>query len=280
MPLYRQSTRRHSTAVSPFSQLQPKRRNNMSRKKNNLQVIESNSNDNQIIIEKSKLCKVKHSDLKRMKPKNANQKYFWELYDNGSKAILLHGVAGTGKTYIALYKALDDILDYTSAYDKVVVVRSAVPSREIGHLPGDEKEKSEVYQQPYIQICNELFNHIQPYARLQEQKSLHFMITSYVRGITLDNAIVIVDECQNMTDMELNSIMTRIGNNSRIIFCGDFRQTDLYKKNDMSGLQKFIGIAELMRSFNTVEFTCDDIVRSELVKEYILARLEYEDRHC
>jgi phosphate starvation-inducible PhoH-like protein len=251
----------------------------MSRKKNNFQVIDS-TNDNSIVIEKSKLCKVKHSDLKQMRPKNLNQKLFWDLYDKSSKAILLHGVAGTGKTYIALFKALDDVLDYTSTYNKVVIVRSAVPSREIGHLPGDEKEKSEVYQQPYIQICSELFNHIQPYARLQEQKSVQFMITSYVRGITLDNAIVIVDECQNMTDMELNSIMTRIGENSRIIFCGDFRQTDLYKKNDMSGLQKFIGIAELMPSFHTVEFGYQDIVRSDLVKEYILARLEYEDRHC
>jgi phosphate starvation-inducible protein PhoH len=106
------------------------------------------------------------------------------------------------------------------------------------------------------------------------------MITSFVRGITLDNSIVIVDECQNMTDMELNSIMTRIGRNSKIIFCGDFRQTDLYKKNDMSGLQKFIAIAELMPSFKTLEFTVHDIVRSKLVKEYILARLEYEERYA
>ena len=189
----------------------------------------------------------------------------------------LHGVAGTGKTYIALYKALDDILDYTSAYDKVVVVRSAVPSREIGHLPGDEKEKSEVYQQPYIQICNELFNHIQPYARLQEQKSLHFMITSYVRGITLDNAIVIVDECQNMNWEELSTIMTRVGYRSKIIFCGDYRQTDLYRNNkDKSGLLHFHEVAKMMPSFTSVEFSTDDIVRSSLVKDFLIACEKYE----
>jgi len=106
------------------------------------------------------------------------------------------------------------------------------------------------------------------------------LITSFVRGITLDNSIVIVDECQNMTDMELNSVMTRIGKNSKVIFCGDFRQTDLYKKSDMSGLQKFLAITDIMPSFNTIEFNVNDIVRSKLVKEYIVARLEYESRHA
>lgn len=249
----------------------------MSRKKNNLQVI--HPADEHLTIEKSKLCKVKHSDLRKMSPKNLNQKLFWDMYDKDSRVMLLHGAAGTGKTYIALYKALDEVL-YGSTYGKVIVVRSAVPSREIGHLPGDEKEKTEVYQQPYIEICTELFNHIQPFQRLQEQKSIDFMITSYVRGITLDHAVVIVDECQNMTDMELNSIMTRMGSHSKIIFCGDFRQTDLYKRHDMSGLHKFMHIAELMPSFKTVEFGPDDIVRSALVKEYIMARMEYEERHC
>lgn len=250
----------------------------MARKKQNpLQVV--SNNDAPVTLEKSKLCKVKYEDLKHIQPKNFNQRQFFELYDQQSAAILLHGVAGTGKTYIALYKALEEALDPETVFERVVIVRSAVPSREIGHLPGDEKEKTEVYQLPYVEICEDLFNHIQPFQRLQEQKAVNFMITSFVRGITLDNSIVIVDECQNMTDMELNSIMTRIGRNSKIIFCGDFRQTDLYKKNDMSGLQKFIAIAELMPSFKTLEFSVNDIVRSKLVKEYILARLEYEERY-
>jgi phosphate starvation-inducible protein PhoH len=249
----------------------------MSRRKNNLQVV---SPDPQVTIEKSRLCKVKYADLKHIQPKNFNQRQFFELYDQQSNAILLHGVAGTGKTYIALYKALEEVLDDSTDYERVIIVRSAVPSREIGHLPGDEREKTEVYQQPYVEISEDLFNHIQPFQRLQEQKSIQFMITSFVRGITLDNSIVIVDECQNMTDMELNSIMTRIGKNSKVIFCGDFRQTDLYKKNDMSGLQKFMAIAELMPSFKTLEFSVHDIVRSKLVKEYILARLEYEERYA
>jgi phosphate starvation-inducible protein PhoH len=248
------------------------------RKQNNLQLV--TPSETVIQQERSSKCKVSYNDLKNISPLNFNQRTFFEIYDKQASAVLLHGVAGTGKTFIALYKALEEVLDSSSNFERVIVVRSAVPSREIGHLPGDEKEKTEVYTMPYVEICEDLFNHIQPFARLQEQKMVHFLITSFVRGITLDNSVVIVDECQNMTDMELNSIMTRIGKNSKVIFCGDFRQTDLYKKNDMSGLQKFIAIADMMPSFKTVEFTVDDIVRSKLVKEYIIARLEFESRYA
>ena len=82
-----------------------------------------------------------------------------------------------------------------------------------------------------------------------------------------------------MTDMELNSIITRVGEKSKIIFCGDFRQTDLYKKTDMSGLKKFMVIADMMPSFKIFEFGIEDIVRSEIVKEYIIARLKYENQY-
>jgi phosphate starvation-inducible PhoH-like protein len=146
-------------------------------------------------------------------------------------------------------------------------------------LPGDEKEKTEVYTAPYVEICQDLFDRPDAYTRLVEQKAVQFMITSFVRGITLSNSIILVDECQNMTDMELNSIMTRVGQRSKIIFCGDFRQTDLYKKTDMSGLKKFMTIADMMPSFKTFEFGTGDIVRSSIVKEYILARLEYENKY-
>jgi phosphate starvation-inducible protein PhoH len=194
--------------------------------------------------------------------------------------MLLHGVAGTGKSFIALYKALEEVLDRNNPYQRVVLVRSAVPSREIGHLPGDEKEKTEVYQLPYVNICSDLFNRADAYQRLNEQGVIKFMITSFVRGITLDDSVIIVDEAQNMTDMELNSIITRVGERSKIIFCGDFRQTDLYKKTDMSGLKKFMVIADMMPSFRTIEFDVKDIVRSDIVKEYIIARLNYEETYA
>lgn len=226
----------------------------------------------------SNKLKIRIDDLKTIQPLTDNQRKFFELYKN-SQAMLLHGVAGTGKSYIALYKALEEVLDRSSSYKKVIIVRSAVPSRDIGHLPGDEKEKTEVYQQPYIEICSDLFNRHDAFQRLQEQHAVSFMITSFVRGITLDHSVIIVDECQNMTDMELNSIITRVGERSKIIFCGDFRQSDLYKKTDVSGLRKFMVIADMMPTFKTLEFEVDDIVRSALVKEYIIARMQYEEKY-
>jgi phosphate starvation-inducible protein PhoH len=223
--------------------------------------------------------KIRIDDLTVIEPLTENQRRFFDSYDD-SRIMLLHGVAGTGKSYIALYKALEEVLDHGNPYHQVVIVRSAVPSREIGHLPGDEKEKTEVYQLPYQDICQNLFGRHDAFQRLCEQGTVKFMITSFVRGITLDNSVIIVDESQNMTDMELNSIITRVGENSKIIFCGDFRQTDLYKKTDMSGLKKFMVIADMMPSFRVIEFDVKDIVRSDIVKEYILARLSYEEQYA
>lgn len=243
-------------------------------KKNNLQL---QAVDHSHLTISNKL-RLRIDDLKVVEPLTSNQRRFFELYENSS-IMLLHGVAGTGKSFIALYKALEEVMDKSSHYRQVVIVRSAVPSREIGHLPGDEKEKTEVYKLPYVDICDDLFGRGDAFQRLEEQHVVKFMVTSFVRGITLDDSIIIVDEAQNMTDMELNSIVTRVGERSKIIFCGDFRQTDLYKKTDMSGLKKFMAIADMMPSFQTIEFTVQDIVRSNLVKEYILARLEYEERY-
>jgi len=222
--------------------------------------------------------KIKLADLKEIYPLTQNQENFFNYYRKGNTALLCHGVAGTGKTYIAMYNAFREILE-NSIYKKVIIVRSAVPSRDIGFLPGNEKEKVEIYSQPYQEICTDLFPRFseRAYNKLKEQNLVHFMVTSYVRGLTLDNAIVIVDEAQNMNDMELNSIMTRIGKNTKVIFCGDFRQTDLQKRNDMSGLKKFMAIANHMPSFRHVEFEVEDIVRGPLVKEYIIARLACEE---
>lgn len=246
----------------------------MAKSKNNIQL--HHSEEPRVTI--TNKLKIRLDEMTVIEPLTQNQRRFFEAYDS-SKIMLLHGVAGTGKTFIALYHALEEVLDKSNPYEKVIIVRSAVPSREIGHLPGDEKEKTEVYQEPYINISQSLFGRYDAYQRLIEQKAIQFLITSFVRGITLEDSIIIVDECQNMTDMELNSIITRVGERSKIIFCGDFRQTDLYKKTDMSGLKKFMAIADMMPSFKIFEFGVEDIVRSSLVKEYILARLEYENRY-
>jgi len=227
---------------------------------------------------KTNTLKIKLDDLKTFQPLTQNQKIFFDSYKRGDYFVALHGVAGTGKTFCAMYKALEEVLDKGNPFKKIIVVRSAVQSREIGHLPGDVTEKMEIYQQPYQQICETLFGRKDAYQRLAEQGFVEFISTSFIRGMSFDDAIIIVDEMQNLTFEEIDTVMTRVGYRSKIIWCGDYRQTDLNKKkNDMSGILKFFDIAMHMEAFTKVEFTPDDIVRSSLVKDYILAKLRYED---
>jgi len=229
-------------------------------------------------VKQQNALKLRLDDLKVFEPLTDNQKKFFDAYKRGDYFVALHGVAGTGKTFCAMYKALEEVLDKTNPFNKIIIVRSAVQSREIGHLPGDVTEKMEIYQQPYQQICETLFGRKDAYQRLSEQGYVEFISTSFIRGMSFDDAIIIVDEMQNLTFEEIDTVMTRVGYRSKIIWCGDYRQTDLNKKkNDMSGILKFFDIAMHMEAFTKIEFTPDDIVRSSLVKDYILAKLRYED---
>ena len=222
--------------------------------------------------------RIRIDDLKTFQPLTDNQKLFFESYKRGDYFVALHGVAGTGKTFCALYKAIEEVLDKANPFNKIIVVRSAVQSREIGHLPGDVDEKMEIYQQPYRQICHTLFDRKDAWDRLEEQHHIEFISTSFIRGMSFDDAIIIVDEMQNMTYEEIDTVMTRVGYRSKIIWCGDYRQTDLNKrKSDVTGILKFFDIAQHMSAFTRIEFTVDDIVRSSFVKEYILAKLRDED---
>ena len=234
--------------------------------------------DDSVQHKTSNALKIKIDDLKTFQPLTENQKLFFSAYKQGDYFVALHGVAGTGKTFCALYKALEEVLDKSNPFRKIIIVRSAVQSREMGHLPGDVDEKMEIYQQPYVQICETLFDRKDAYQRLNEQGYIEFISTSFIRGMSFDDAIIIVDEMQNLTFEEIDTVMTRVGYRSKIIWCGDYRQTDLNKrKNDMSGILKFFDIAWHMGAFTKIEFTPDDIVRSSLVKDYILAKMHYED---
>ena len=196
------------------------------------------------------------------------------------KNLFLYGAAGTGKTFITLYLALQEVLKNETKYDCVYIVRSAVPTREIGFLPGDEEDKTALFQVPYQNMVKFMFE--QPnetafmnlYDRLKNQGSLFFLTTSFLRGITLDNAIIIVDECQNLNFHELDSITTRVGQDSKIIFCGDFMQTDLQKQYEKDGMAKFMQILEKMNEFENIEFNIGDIVRSGFVKNYLINKIK------
>lgn len=214
-----------------------------------------------------------------IEPLTDNQKRLFDSY-NSDKHIVAYGCAGTGKTFITLYNALRDVLDENTPYQNVYLVRSLIATREIGFLPGDHEDKSSLYQIPYKSMVKYMFQMSSDvdfemlYGNLKAQETISFWSTSFIRGTTFDDAILIIDECQNLNFHELDSIMTRVGDNSRIIFCGDAAQTDLIKTNEKNGILDFMRIMEQMNEqFSMIEFGVDDIVRSGLVRDYIITKL-------
>ena len=225
----------------------------------------------------TKKKEISSSDLVEVKPITDNQKLVFESYKKGLNQFLF-GCAGTGKTFVSLYLAFQEVLKNETPYERVVVVRSLIPTREIGFLPGDEEDKAALYQVPYSNMVQFMFK--QPneqafsmlYDRLKAQGSFYFLSTSFLRGLTFDNSIIIVDECQNLNFHELDTIITRVGQDSKIIFCGDFMQTDLTKMGERNGLHDFLRILEEMKQFNCVEFDIGDIVRSGFVRDYLIQK--------
>lgn len=220
-----------------------------------------------------------HLQLKQITPLTDNQQRAFDSYYEG-KNLLLHGLAGTGKTFMSLYLGLESVMQRDSLQSSVVIVRSVVPTRDIGFLPGDENDKTKIYELPYRGICSELFGRDDAYEVLKHHRIVNFITTSFIRGITINNAVVIVDECNNLNFHELDSIITRIGSNCRLVFCGDYRQADLVKQAERDGLKHFIKILDEMNCVEHVEFNEDDILRSDVVKQYIITkdRLGYESK--
>lgn len=220
----------------------------------------------------SNTLRIKLDHLKSFDPLTDNQKKFFDAYKRGDYFIGLLGSAGVGKTFIAMYKALEEVLDKSNPFKQVVVVRSAVQGREQGFLPGTLDEKQAIYEQPYLEVCTTLFGRPDAWERLKEQEHARFISTTAIRGISIDDAIIIVDECQNMSWGELSTVMTRTGYRSKILFVGDWKQNDLVRsKYDVSGMLDFLKVARNMKDFTEVEFNVNDIVRSSLVRDWIIS---------
>ena len=225
----------------------------------------------------AKQKEITYSQLNEIKPVTDSQKVVFDSWKQGLNQFLF-GCAGTGKTFVSLYLALSEVLKNETPYDKVVMVRSLIPTREIGFLPGDEEDKAALYQVPYSNMMQFMFE--QPneqafetlYNRIKAQGSYYFLSTSFLRGLTFDNSIIIVDECQNLNFHELDTIITRVGQDSKIVFCGDFSQSDLTKTNERNGLMDFLQILQEMEEFNCVEFNIGDIVRSGFVRNYLIQK--------
>jgi len=213
-----------------------------------------------------------------VKPLTENQKVLFDAYDDG-KMLFAYGAAGTGKTFITLYNALREVLDETTPYEKIYIVRSLVATREIGFLPGDHDDKSALYQIPYKNMVKYMFEMPSDadfemlYGNLKAQETISFWSTSFIRGTTFNRSIILVDECQNLNFHELDSIITRVGEDCKIMFCGDIMQSDLIKTSERSGIHDFMKILQAMPEFESIEFGVDDIVRSGLVKSYLVNKI-------
>ena len=238
---------------------------------------------------KKSLSETSDKVLKRKRPINsqylldiepltpAQDKVFADWKDG--KNLYLYGAAGTGKTFVALYLALRAVFDDHTPYDKIYIVRSLVATREIGFLPGDHEDKSFLYQIPYKQMVQYMFEMPDDdsfdnlYNNLKVQDTISFWSTSFIRGTTLDRSIVIIDECQNLNFHELDSIITRVGEDTKVMFCGDALQSDLVKTNERNGVYNFLGILRTMEEFGVTEFGIPDIVRSGLIRSYLIAKI-------
>ena len=235
------------------------------------QRVDSNENE-EYKPSVSNSLKIKLDHLKTFDALTENQQKFFDSYKRGDYFIGLFGSPGVGKTFLAMYRGLEEVLDRSNPFKQIVVVRSAVQVRDQGFVPGSLDEKMEIYETPYKEISETLFGRSDAWDRLKEQNHARFISTTAIRGISIDDAIILVDESQSMTFHELSSVISRVGHRSKIIFIGDLKQNDLIKsKNDVSGLKEFLNVARHMDEFSEITFTPDDIVRSSLVKSFIVA---------
>ncbi len=220
---------------------------------------------------KSNSLQVRLDDLLEYEPITSNQGLAYDAWANDYNLVLT-GSAGTGKTFMGMYLALEEVLDPDTVPDQLVILRSMVPTRDMGFLPGSKEEKEDVFLSPYKAIANELFGETQSYNKAVTAKKIRFESTSFIRGLTLDNCVILVDEMQNLNFHELDSVITRVGKNARVIMCGDYLQSDFKYDDDKGGIIKFLSIVERLKKFEIINFGWEDIVRSDFVRDYIMTK--------
>jgi phosphate starvation-inducible PhoH-like protein len=214
---------------------------------------------------------VREDEIELVEPFSENQEKAFRAWEDGHNLVMT-GSAGTGKTFLALYFAFTELLKNPDIYRSVMIIRSMVPTRDAGFLPGNKHEKEEPYKLPYRNICDEIFGYEGAYSKLSISRKLDFETTSYIRGATFDQKIIVVDEMQNLNFHELDSVISRVGDDCRIIFAGDYKQSDFKYDDDKKGIIKFISVIEQIRFFRVIEFGWADIVRSSFVRDYIMTK--------
>jgi predicted ribonuclease YlaK len=222
--------------------------------------------------QQSESMHIRLDSMDTISPITDHQQEAWKAWKEHGHHLALTGTAGTGKTFLGIYLALEEVMDRSTPYDTLRIVRSVVPTREIGYLPGSVEEKLEAYTGPYRAATHELFNDIKAYDKLVHNNYITFESTSFIRGVTYDNSIILVDEMQNLNFHELDSVITRVGEATKIIFCGDYLQSDFKQEKDKSGIKQFLEILDNMKSFTHVQFGWEDIVRSDFVRDYIMTK--------
>lgn len=226
-------------------------------------------NDN-IIVPQVDMLSEYSNNMRDIRPITDSQIEAYEQWDKG-RNLILSGAAGSGKTFIALYLALQELIK--NRKKRLVILRSVVPTRDIGFLPGTQEEKEAAYLTPYIGVISEIFkNNPTLFTSFLKSGTVEFLTTSYIRGITLKDAIVVVDEFQNCNFHELDSIITRIGKGSRVIFSGDYYQSDFTNRKEKEGIGEFLKIIESLKHFKKIDFTWKDCVRSGMVRDYLMTK--------
>jgi phosphate starvation-inducible protein PhoH len=237
------------------------------KKPNRQHGFESMENVSYLKRKKKPTTGISNLELHEIQPLTDNQEILFEEYLKG-KNIVATGSAGSGKSYCLLYLMMHDLL-YNNNYEKIVIFRSAVPIRNLGFLPGSEDEKLAAYELPYKNIFNDLFGRSDAYEILKKKDLIEFQSTSYIRGITLNNSLLLVDEWENCNFHELDTLVTRCGKNTKIHFSGDIKQTDFDGKKDVSGFHDFISIIQNIEDFHIVNFNISDCVRNGIVLKYL-----------